>query len=473
LARFSFWQPLAALGSRVHLAAATGGVVGWGVGAGVGLAEGAGAGAAEGGVGARGCDESPPHAARNRAIVRAEGRIGYLIGLHLANVIRTTNSYYSTALPRIQPLTPSIDLSARRATLRFKSRVRDAARHVFTLDLYSHLRESHPETHVGWWRFALPEGEGETAIGLDLSTIGPASLWKQTPAGREPAMDSWSNPAYVFDPIIGIQLVLRSEGGRVLENRFVTGKVADPEVLRAYYHRMHAAHGYTPVEPFLFELHEAMLRRLGALFLRHIPAGGRVLDAGCGRSLFTEIRPDWPFAIVAADIDFDLLSARKADFPGVRWAVAGAYPLAFRDRSFDALFAGELIEHLLDPRPGVAEFRRVLRPGGTLILTTPNRLRLANVVDGSERPYSPDHLSELSYDEVRSLLDQEGFEVRHATGLHLELMLNWLSPEPKLDQLQRRWNRPWAIPLMRALLRSGALFPRYSLDLVFVARKRA
>ena len=376
-------------------------------------------------------------------------------------------------MARLQPLTPVIDLSARRATLRLRSRVRDAARHVFTLDLYSHLRERHPETHVGWWRFALPEGEGETAIGLDLTTIGPASLWKETAAGREPAMDSWSNPEYVFDPIIGIQLVLRSEAGRVLENRFVTGKVGDPEVLRAYYHRTHAGHGYTPVEPFLFELHAAMLRKLERLFRRHIPRGGRVLDAGCGRSLFTEIRPDWPFEIVAADIDLDLLSSRKAAFPQVRWAVADAYPLAFRDASFDALFAGELIEHLLDPRPGISEFRRVLRPGGTLILTTPNRLRLANLVDGSERPYSPDHLSELSYDEVRALLQAEGFEIVTATGLHLELMLNWASPQPKLDRLQRRWNRPWAIPLMRALLAAGALAPRYSLDLVFVARKRA
>ena len=374
-------------------------------------------------------------------------------------------------MARIQPLTPTIDLSARRATLRFRSRVKGAARHVFTLDLYSHLRERHPETHLGWWRFALPEGEAETAIGVDLTAIGPDSLWKQTSAGREPALDSWSNPEYVFDPIVGIQLVLRSEHGRVLENRFVTGKVADPDVLRAYYHRTHASHGYTPVEPFLFELHAAMLRKLEPLFLRHIPRGGRVLDAGCGRSLFTEIRPDWPFSIVAADIDLDLLASRKAGFPQVRWAVADAYPLAFRDSSFDALFAGELVEHLPDPRPGVAEFRRVLRPGGILILTTPNRLRLANLADGSERPYSPDHLSELSYDEVRGLLQAEGFEVLHATGLHLELMLNWLSPQPKLDRLQRRWNRPWAIPLMRALLAAGGLAPRYAVDLLFVARK--
>ena len=125
-----------------------------------------------------------------------------------------------------------------------------------------------------------------------------------------------------------------------------------------------------------------------------------------------------------------------------------------------------------DPRQGLAEFNRVLHGGGLLVLTTPNRLRLANLVDRSERPYSPDHLSEVSYDEAHALLNEEGFEVEHASGLHLELMLNWFSSEPKLDRLQRRWNRPWAVPLMRALLAAGALAPRYSLDMIFVARKK-
>jgi len=156
---------------------------------------------------------------------------------------------------------------------------------------------------------------------------------------------------------------------------------------------------------------------------------------------------------------------------GFGWVVGDAHPLPFRDSTFDGLFAGELVEHLPDPVAGVDEFRRVLKPGGTLVLTTPNRLRLANVVDRSERPYSPDHLSELSYDEARDLLRGHGFTILAETGLHLELLLNWLSPLPKLDRLQRKWNRSWAVPLMRALLAAGALAPRYALDLVFVARR--
>jgi SAM-dependent methyltransferase len=374
-------------------------------------------------------------------------------------------------LARVIPITPVVDLTTRRGAFRVRTRVRDAAAHVFAVDVYSHLRESHPETHAGYWVFPLPEGEAEVTFGIDLTAIGPGSVWMETAAGRVAAVDSWSNPDYVFDPVLGIQLVLR-RGGKVVENRFVAGKVADPEVLRSYYRRVHAGHGYTPSEPFLFELHAAMLGKLERIFLAHIPAGARVLDAGCGRSLFTEIGRRWPFTIVAADVDLDLLRARKAEHPEVRWAVAGAHPLPFRDGAFDALFAGELIEHLPDPAQGMAEFRRVVRPGGTLVLTTPNRLRLANVADRSERPYSPDHLSELSHDEARALIEREGFEIVHATGLHLELMLNWLSPQPKLDRLQRRWNRPWAVPLMRVLLAAGALAPRYALDLVFVARRK-
>ena len=317
------------------------------------------------------------------------------------------------------------------------------------------------------------KASAESTIGIDLTRIGPGSrLWMETGTRPRVRRGLLVNPDYAFDPIVGIQLVLRRDGRVLPRTGSWPGASPIPEVLRASLPprprrtRLHAR-----AKPFLHELHAAMLRKLERLFLRHFAPGSRVLDAGCGRSLFTEIRPGWPFGIVAADVDLDLLAARKAEFPAVRWVVGDAHPLPFRDGAFDGLFAGELIEHLPDPEAGVEEFRRVLRPGGTLVLTTPNRLRLANVVDRSERPYSPDHLSELSYDEARALLRARGFTILEESGLHLELLLNWLSPLPKLDRLQRKWNRSWAVPLMRALLAAGALVPRYALDLVFVARR--
>ena len=99
-------------------------------------------------------------------------------------------------MARITPLTKVVDLSTRRGSFRFRSRLREAARHVFAVDLYSHLRESHPETHVGYWVFALPEGEADTTIGIDLTSIGPGSLWKE----GKPSWPSISNPPVSNSP---------------------------------------------------------------------------------------------------------------------------------------------------------------------------------------------------------------------------------------------------------------------------------
>ena len=313
-------------------------------------------------------------------------------------------------MARITPLTPVVDLTRRRAQLRFRSDVRDSARHVFAVDLYSHLREKHPETHVGYWVFPLPEGPAESTIGIDLTRIGPGSLWMETADGpRSPPSTPGPTPTTRSIPIVGIQLVLRRDG-RVLENRFVAGRVADPEVLRSTTTASTPNTATRPRSRSCTSCTPRCCASSSGCSSRHFAAGSRVLDAGCGRSLFTEIRPDWPFGIVAADVDLDLLAARQAEFPAVRWVVGDAHPLPFRDAAFDALFAGELIEHLPDPQAGRRGVPARPAPGGTLVLTTPNRLRLANVVDRSERPYSPDHLSELSYDEARALLRARGFD---------------------------------------------------------------
>ena len=322
-------------------------------------------------------------------------------------------SYPTGVLPRLIPLTPVVDLTARRGAFRVRSRLRDAAAiRLRGRRLLAPAREPSRDPPRGTGCSRCRRARRRRTFGVDFTTIGPGSVWMEAAAGRGRRRSTRGPTPTTCSIPCSASSSCCAGTGRVVENRFVAGKVADPEVLRSYYHRVHAGHGYTPSEPFLFELHAAMLRRLERLFLAHIAPGARVLDAGCGRSLFTEIRPR--LAVHHRRRRRRPRPAAVAQGGASRGALGGRRRRT-RCRSatgaFDALFAGELIEHLADPAAGRGRVPARAAPGGTLILTTPNRLRLANLVDRSERPYSPDHLSELSYDEVRALLDGEGFEV--------------------------------------------------------------
>ncbi len=97
-----------------------------------------------------------------------------------------------------------------------------------------------------------------------------------------------------------------------------------------------------------------------------------------------------------------------------------AFPYA--DDSFDVVLFCEIIEHLLsDPVHALLEIRRVLKPGGTLVLTTPNVVRLDNVrkIIGGENVYDPysgygpygRHNREYTQEDLFSLLSVNGFAV--------------------------------------------------------------
>jgi SAM-dependent methyltransferase len=97
----------------------------------------------------------------------------------------------------------------------------------------------------------------------------------------------------------------------------------------------------------------------------------------------------------------------------------------FDDGSFDVVLFCEVLEHLLlDPLFSLREIQRVLKPGGTLILTTPNVARLENIARllTGENVYDPysgygpygRHNREYTLGELRGLLDHAGFLVETA-----------------------------------------------------------
>ncbi len=344
----------------------------------------------------------------------------------------------------------------------------------FVFDIYAYNRHHvHPDTHMGWWRLPIPPGCHRGEFIFDISVNPPRASF--TAGGREyVADDFWFNPDYVLEPVETAIFVLRDPAGEIVEMETLLLKVWDREILTGFYEQLHRNGAYsraTGSNPFLSTLHEDKLRILRAIMRRSFPAGGVILDAGCGPSLLTAMFAPLPFDLHCMDLSFSMMRQRAIEFPGAKWLAGNVTDLPFRDAVFDGLFSGEVIEHVHEPEAVLREWRRVLKPGAPLILTTPNIDRLVNRFNKKRQPFAPDHVSELGLRDWLRLLAAAGFTVERRTGVYVEVWLNYFERGPWLDLLQKRHNKEWARPIIRLCDQLGRIFPSVSLDLILLARK--
>jgi 2-polyprenyl-3-methyl-5-hydroxy-6-metoxy-1,4-benzoquinol methylase len=150
--------------------------------------------------------------------------------------------------------------------------------------------------------------------------------------------------------------------------------------------------------------------------LASIDARGDVLDFGSGTGQLTlRLRDAARYrSVTGADL-FPRASALPAD---IGWIQADLNdPLPVQDRGFDLVVAAEVIEHLENPRAMCREIFRLLRPGGRLVLSTPNneswRSLVALVVRGhfvafGESSY-PAHITPLVRQDLDHVLAEAGF----------------------------------------------------------------
>lgn len=99
---------------------------------------------------------------------------------------------------------------------------------------------------------------------------------------------------------------------------------------------------------------------------------GALLDVGCGDGSF--LRKAAARGWRARGIDFDEAAARAAREKGVEVDCGGLVEAGYEANSFDAVTLNNVIEHLQNPAEVIAEARRILRPGGVLVMATPNVL---------------------------------------------------------------------------------------------------
>jgi len=141
------------------------------------------------------------------------------------------------------------------------------------------------------------------------------------------------------------------------------------------------------------------------LFQAAIGTGKRVLDLGCRSGALTRHFLEGN-QVVGLDVDRAALA--KAETLGIETVVADVEaPLPLADESFDAVVAGELLEHLRFPDEVMAEARRVLRQRGVLVGSVPNAFRVQSrlrFVRGRPPEDDPTHLRMYSPRQVRELL---------------------------------------------------------------------
>ncbi len=141
------------------------------------------------------------------------------------------------------------------------------------------------------------------------------------------------------------------------------------------------------------------------LLLRLLDAGegARVLEVGCGAGALLKAMRQRGLSVTGVDMNGVALEQARRMLPGVELLAADAAKLPYGDGAFDRVVAHHLIEHLQDAGGALAEWRRVLRPGGKVIICTPNQLYPCQALFAD-----PTHLHVYDPRELRGLLEEAG-----------------------------------------------------------------
>jgi SAM-dependent methyltransferase len=178
--------------------------------------------------------------------------------------------------------------------------------------------------------------------------------------------------------------------------------------------------------PILFELEESHWwhlgrRRIIASFVKAIcdevkDRRARILDVGCGTGANLVRLSDFGDA-EGVDISPDALKfCRERGLHNVKLGAAETLP--YEDREFDLVTALDVVEHIDDDVAGLREMRRVLRPGGRVLLFVPTVMFLWGVQDDVSH-----HRRRYRMTELRQAATAAGFEVERTTYANITFFL--------------------------------------------------
>ena len=161
---------------------------------------------------------------------------------------------------------------------------------------------------------------------------------------------------------------------------------------------------------------DSMLRRI-----REFKPSGALLEIGCAGGVFLDMARRAGFQVRGVEFSPDASAFARERF-GLDVHTGDLRSARFPGDAFDVVFMGDVLEHIPDPRPTVAELHRVLAPGGLLVILCPmqtntlySRLGFAAYRLMGRRVtvnLPPYHVFEYRAGSLSRLLELEGFTVR-------------------------------------------------------------
>ncbi|TAL48078.1 class I SAM-dependent methyltransferase [archaeon] len=149
------------------------------------------------------------------------------------------------------------------------------------------------------------------------------------------------------------------------------------------------------------------------IYLRHlfayefaksnIPKNSSVLEVGCGEGYGTSMLSKSVAKIIGIDPDKDTIShaSEKYGSGNCTFSAYDGTKIPYDDGTFDAVVCFQVIEHVKDDAGFISEINRVLKSGGILILTTPNKALRLKV---GQKPWNRFHVREYYANELEDLL---------------------------------------------------------------------
>ena len=155
-----------------------------------------------------------------------------------------------------------------------------------------------------------------------------------------------------------------------------------------------------PVDFGQYEVRHTTKGKLILLGLLEEGRGKKALDLGCREQYWTEKLKAKGYQVVSVDLEPQNPSVLRVDAND---------PLPFADETFDLVWCTEVIEHVVNPAFTLGELNRVLKPGGKLLLSTPNSafwvFRMFRPLGkGPAEMQNDDHKQFFSYEDLRRLL---------------------------------------------------------------------